>query len=171
MHHTSVPVLICPWHENCWEHATCAHHYVLDVSKLLMWKESGGTSQTAEPWTTIKQTHTCPWWMVGTYRASTCAGTCLIMRRNLRPNHPQIFETWIVPARWPTVVSTNQGNISPRIMCRFSFAADTMKLCIKKIFFSLVHVTWLSSVATWQVALGSVGKEFKINFTLFGVGA
>ena len=52
------------------------------------------------------------WCMVGTYKASTCAGECLFTGCSLRPNHPEISGAWIAPARWPIVVNANQGNTS-----------------------------------------------------------
>ena len=120
--------------------SSCAHHYVLDGFTLPMWKTSGGTFQTTEPWTRIKQTPTYQWCVVETYKASTCAGECLITGRSPRPNHPQISGVWIAPTRWPTIVSAIQGNTSSRIQSRFSFVADAMQLCIKQIFVMLVHV-------------------------------
>ena len=54
--------------------SSCAHHYGPDGSTLPMWKSSDGTFQITETWTRIKQTPTYLWCMVGTYKASTCAG-------------------------------------------------------------------------------------------------
>ena len=75
----------------------------------------------------MKQTPTYPWCMVGTYKASTCAGESLITGRSLRPNHPQISGAWIAPAWWPIVISANQGNTSSRIQYSFSFAAEARR--------------------------------------------
>ena len=69
--------------------------------------------------------------MVGTYKASTCAGECLITGCSLRPNHPQISGAWIAPAWWPIVVSANQGNTSSRIHYWFNFALEAMQMCIQ----------------------------------------
>ena len=69
--------------------SSCALYFVLEGSTFPMWKREGGTFQITEIWTRIQQTPTYPCGMVGTYKASTCAGVCFITGCSLRPNHPQ----------------------------------------------------------------------------------
>ena len=54
----------------------------------------GGTFQITETWTRIQQTPMYPWCMVGIYKASTCAGDCLITGCCLRPFALCLFAPW-----------------------------------------------------------------------------